>query len=241
MSAHHAGRRGMVASALTSAAGWLIEPAPAPEVVEPAPAHREPRPVVAVAGLRRGAGVTTLARALGAALGVRDPCGACVVTAAAGGASVPLGLPAGGRLSRRIAPFIDGRARPCGRLCLVEDADRACLSAVARDVAPLVLDVSDPAEAAAAVSVADHVLLVAGPETEPALAAVVAESLGLVGPPPLVVVNRSGRASERWAAEPHVPVPESRLAAQLAGAGREPRGPVGQAVAALAERVGGGA
>ena len=127
MSAHHAGRRGMVASALTSAAGWLIEPAPAPEAVEPAPAHREPRPVVAVAGLRRGAGVTTLARALGAALaGARSLW--CVRGHRRGRRRVgPARPPGGGRLSRRIAPFVDGRARPCGRLCLVEDADR-CVS-----------------------------------------------------------------------------------------------------------------
>ena len=79
-------------------------------------------------------------------------------------------------------------------------------------------------------------VLVAGPDAEPALAAVVAESLGVVGPRPVVVLNRCGRASGRWDAEPHVAVPESRLAAQLAGAGREPRGPVGEAVAALVDR-----
>ena len=126
--------------------------------------------------------------------------------------------------------------RACGRLCLVEDADPAALCAAARDLAPLVLDVAEPAGAAAAASVADLVVLVAGPDAEPALAAVVAESLGVVGPPPVVALNRCGRATGRWDAEPHIAVPESRLAAQLAGAGREPRGPLGQAMAALVDR-----
>ncbi len=132
---------------------------------------------------------------------------------------MPLGLPAAARLGRRIAPALAGRVRACGRLCLVEEADPAALCAAARDLAPLVLDVADPAGAAAAASLADRVVLVAGPDAEPALAAVVAESLGAVGPRPVVLLNRCGRASERWDAEPHVAVPESRLAAQLA-AGR---------------------
>ena len=102
----------------------------------------------------------------------------------------------------------------------------------------MVLDVSEPAEAAMAASVADHVVLVAGPEAEPSLAVVVAESLAMVGPRPAVLLNRGGRASERWAAEAHVALPESRLGAQLAGAGREPRGPMGDAVADLVEELG---
>jgi hypothetical protein len=189
--------------------------------------------VVAVAGLRRRVGTTTVARAIGTVLAGADPAGACVVTGGAGTAGVPLGLPAAGRLTRRIAPFVDGRVRACGRLCLVEGGDEVTVSAAARDVSPVVLDVSDPAEAAAAASLADHVVLVAGPESEPSLATVVAESLSLVGPAPAIVLNRCGRAADRWGSLPHVAVPESRLAAQLAAAGREPRRPVGQAVASL--------
>ena len=222
---------------LTSVIDWLVEPAPGP-AARPAAASEPPtvpRPVVAVAGLRRGAGVTTVARAIGAVLAGRDPAGACVVSCAGGLGSVPLGLPAAARLGRRIAPELAGRVRACGRLCLVEDAEPAALCAAARDLAPLVLDVADPAGAAPAASLADLVVLVAGPDAEPALAAVVAQSLGTVGPRPVVALNRCGRASARWDGEPHVGVPESRLAAQLAGAGREPRGPVGEAVAALVD------
>ena len=56
----------------------------------------------------------------------------------------------------------------------------------------MVLDVGEPAQAAAAASLADHVVLVAGPDAEPSLAAVVAESLAAVGPAPVIVVNRCG-------------------------------------------------
>jgi hypothetical protein len=222
-----------VASALTSVADWLVEPA-----ARPVTAHEPltlPPPVVAVAGLRRRAGVTTVARAVGAVLAGRDPSGACLVSSAAGTASVPLGLPAAARLGRRIAPVVEGRVRACGRLCLVEEADPAALCTAARELAPVVLDVAEPAAAAVAASLADRVVLVAGPEAEPALAAVVAESLGLVGPDPVVLLNRCGRASGDWAGVLHAAVPESRLAAQVAGAGREPRGPLGQAVAALVD------
>jgi hypothetical protein len=227
-----------VSSALTAVAGWLVEPEREEAGVAESPISAAPRPVVAVAGLRRGAGVTTVARAVGALLAAGDDCGACLVTTSGGISAVPLGLPAAGRLARQVARVADGRARACGRLCLVEEPDPAALSLAVRDMAPLVLDVADPAGAAAAASLADHVLLVAGPDAEPSLACVVAESLGLVGPAPVIVLNRGGRAADRWAGEPHMALPESRLAAQLAGAGREPRGPLGAAVQALADRIG---
>lgn len=230
--------RGIVANALTSVADWLVEPADEVVPVRERDPQAASRPVVAVAGLRRRAGATTVARAIGAALAASDPAGACVVTSPSGGGTVPLGLPAAGRLARRLTPLVIGRPRACGRLCLVDGADQAAVCAVALEFAPVVVDVATPAEAAAAASLADHVVLVAGPETEPALAAVIAESLAVVGPSPAIVVNRYGRALERWRAEDHVGLPESRLAAQLAAAGREPHGPMGDAVAELVGRWG---
>lgn len=234
-----------LSSALTAVAGWLVEPAPDPAgVAAAAPVADDfidpARPVVAVAGLRRRVGVTTLARAIGGLLAVREPAGACVVTCAGSGGSVPLGLPAAIRLGRRLAPVVGTRTRACGRLCLVESAEPAALCAASRALAPLVLDVSDPAQAATAASLADHVVLVAGPDAEPSLAAVVAESLAVVGPEPVIVINRARRGSEKWEEEPHVPVPESRLAAHFAAAGRDPSGPFGEAVAGLAARWAGG-
>ncbi len=235
-----AGGRTVIAAARASVVHWLVEPAPVPGAESAAGAGSElgtaPRPVVAVAGLRHRVGVTTLARAIGCALAARAPAGACVVSSDSGASPIPLGLPAAGRLGRRLAPLVGGRVRACGRLCLVEDADAATLCAASRELAPVVLDVADPAGAAAAAGLADHVALVAGPAAEPALAVVVAESLAVTGPTPAVLLNRAGRASERWAGGSQIEIPESRLAAQLAGAGREPRGPMGAAVSELVDR-----
>jgi len=223
-----------VLGALAAVAGWLVEPAAEPSVAGvQGDLERPVRPVVTVAGLRRRVGVTTVARAVGAVLAVREPAGACVVSAARAGTSVPLGAPAAARLGRRLAPVVGARTRACGRLCLVEEAEPAALCAASRGLAPVVLDVSEPARAAAAASLADHVVLVAGPDAEPSLAAVVAESLAAVGPAPVIVVNRAGRTAAAWTGERHVAIPESRVAAQLAAAGREPRGPFGDAAARL--------
>lgn len=236
MNAHSAaGRRGLLASALGAAAGWLIEPA---EPVEAggSQAPLEARAVVAVIGLSARCGGTTVARALGAELAARDPGGACAVTSTAAAGTVPLGLPGAARLARTLSPLFAGRARAYGRLCLVDAADRAALAAAVRRLAPLVLDVDDPAEASCAAALADQVLLVGSPATEPALASVLAEALRRVGPDPLAVLNRSGRDAERWDGRAVVRLPESRMGAQLALAGREPRGDLGRAIAELADR-----
>jgi len=236
MSANHALRgRGFVASALTTAAEWLIEPA------EPAEPKRsatplEARPVVAVIGLSTRCGATTVARALGAELASRDPGGACAVTSAEPAGAVPLGLPAASRLARALSPLVGSRVRACGRLCLIEEPDRVALVDATRYLAPLVVDVDERAEASAAAALADHVVLVGSPATEPALAAVLAESLRRVGPDPLTVLNRAGRERERWAGRGALELPDSRMGAQLAFAGREPRGALGRAIADVAAR-----
>ena len=228
-------RRGVVASALAAATDWLIEPAE-PREADRSPAPLEARPVVAVVGLSTRCGATTVARAVGAELAARDPAGACAVSSAAAAVTLPLGLPGAGRLTRTLAPLFAGRARPCGRLCLVEAPDAARLADAVRYLAPLVLDVDDPAEASAAAALADHVLLVGSPATEPALGAVLGESLARVGPDPLAVLNRAGREAERWEGRAEAELPDSRMGAQLALAGREPRGQLGRAVAELADR-----
>ena len=229
-----AAHRGVVASALSTAAGWLIEPAE-PAAAGRAPAPLEARPVVAVIGLGPRCGATTVARALGAELATREPAGACAVTSAGTG-SVPLGMPAAARLARSLSPLFAGRARACGRLCLVEDAEWRRLADAMRYLAPLVLDVDDPARSAAAVALADHVLLVGSPATEPALAAVLADSLARVGATPVPVLNRTDERAERWEGRAEAELPDSRMGAQLALAGREPRGRLGRAVALLADR-----
>jgi hypothetical protein len=179
-------------------------------------------------------GVTTVARALGAELAARRG-GACAVSSASAGGGIPLGLPAAARLARAMSDAAGVRARPVGRLCLVETRDPAELAAAGRGMGPLLLDVPDPAAAAAAASLADHVLLVAAPGDEPALAELVAGSLARVGPEPLVVVNRSGSLDARWRGRAAAALPEARMGAQLAQGGREPRGELGRAVGELAD------
>lgn len=218
---------------LAAAVDWLIEPAVPRD--EPAARSLEERPVIAVVGLRSRCGATTVARALAAELAVRDPAGASAVTAAAPGGAVPLGLPAAGRLARTLAPVSGGLSRPCGRLCLVQCADRAALASATRYLAPLVFDVEDPAEAHAAASLADRVVVVGTPEVEPALVTVVAASLGRVGSDAVVVLNRAG--SGEWDGVAELELPEARMGARLAHAGRQPGAQLGRAVAALADRV----
>ena len=236
MSARAAGSRGPVASVLAAAMDWLIEPAEAATPRdEPAIERLEERPVIAVVGLRSRCGATTVARALAAELAVRDPAGASAVTVTAPGGAVPLGLPAAGRLARTLAPVAGGLSRPCGRLCLVQCADRAALAGATRYLAPLVLDVEDPAEAHAAASLADRVVVVGTPAVEPALATAVAESLGRVGSDAVVVLNRG--AGDGWDGVAAVELPDARMGAHLALAGRQPGAQLGRAVAALADQV----
>lgn len=228
---------GPVAGALAAVAGWLVEPA---AVDEPSPEQRTwaqlgERPLVAVVGLARRCGTTTVARALGAELAARDPGGACAVTSSASGRMLPLGLPAGARLARTLAPLAGGRVRSCGRLCLVEGADRAALVEAVRHLAPLVMDVEHSSEAPVAAALAGTVILCGSAGVEEALAPVVAASLGRVGPDPVVVLNRAGPGAAWETAD--IELPDSRMGAQLALAGREPRGDLGRAVAELADIV----
>ncbi|NLT07303.1 MAG: hypothetical protein GXY03_13485 [Solirubrobacterales bacterium] len=235
-----AGRGGVLAAL----AGLFVEPAQEDQAVT-AVAHADDlavrRPVVAVAGFRRRCGTTTVARALAAELAARDATGAAVATAAAlASGGVPLGTPAAGRLGRAVQRALPTRTRVAGRLCLTLSAvgAEAELVGALRGIAPIVLDVDDPACASVAASLADAIVVVAGPATEPALAPVLAGSLARVGPPPIVVLNRARDADAGWDRHAAVALPESRMGAQLALAGREARGELGRAVARLADLVG---
>lgn len=229
-------RRGVAAAV----ASFLIEP-----IESDAPAVSQwPdgfRPVVAVAGLRRDCGVTTVARALATELALRDVGGAALVTAAGLG---PGGIPpmrtvAAGRLARAASRSLPSPTRAAGRLCVAECPEPADASwvDVARRLAPLVIDVKDHSDAAVAASLVDAVVLIASPSDEPALADVVSQSLGRVGPEPIVVLNRDLGDGDRWREQDLVRLPEARVAARLASAGRETRGAFGRSVEALAEQV----
>jgi hypothetical protein len=232
----------MRAGLLSAVADFLVEPLE-PAVPSGAEAElgwtRMARPVVAVAGLARRCGTTTVARALAAELALRNEGGAAIVsTEAVSGGGIPLGTPAAGRLGRAVQRSLPSQTRAVGRICLtVAGPDHATLVDAARDLAPLVLDVADPAQTSVAASLVDAVVLVGDPGTEPSLAAVLAESLCRVGPEPVIVLNRDRDADERWEGRCALRLPDARMGAQLALAGREARGELGRTVAQLADLV----
>jgi hypothetical protein len=225
--------RGPLAAALAAAGSWLLEPAePSPPVIVSAPASA--RPVIAVFGLARGCGATVVARALAAELASRDAAGAAAVHCESRAAGIPLATPAAGRLARRLADVPGAETRAVGRLCLIGGAHGAALADTARDVAPLVLDAGSAPLDGAAAAIADAVLTVATPAVTPALAAVAADCLARLGHEPIVVLNRAA-GEDRWAGRAARVLPDSRMGAQLALGGREARGELGRAVAALAD------
>ena len=247
-----AAREGLLARAV----GFFVEPGPAvlvqppPPTGAPSPAAVTPRPLVAVCGVRPGCGATTVARALAAELAGRDPLRSAVVAGSDARGALPLGTPAAARLARLVAERTGVEARPSGRLCLAREAEPPMLERALRGAASLVLDVGLRGMAPAAASLADHVVLVAEPGTEPALAEIVADSLGRIGPRPIIVLNRApsepggpATAAERlraapagaWSDRAHVVVPSSLPGARLALGCRGAGGAFGAAIAALAE------
>lgn len=208
-----------MATALAKAGAWLVEPAESAS----APLEIRARPAVAVVGLAPGCGTTTVARALAAELALRDPSGAAVVAGEDSGGAVPLGSAAAGRLARALGEPESGGLRTVGRLCLVASSTPARLSTALRHLAPVVFDVTYGGAPGVPASLADHVLLVASPAVEPALATVVAASLSRIGPEPRLVLNRAEEPGP-WAERADFLLAESRAGAQLALAGRQPRG-----------------
>ena len=225
---------------LRRAGEWLVEaPEGGDRRAEPLLPEAPPRtfPLLAVVGLARRSGATTLARALGVALAMREG-GAAVVASPERPAVVALGNsgPAG-RLAETLSGL--GHVRAAGRLCLTSATDAGQLRAATRTVAPAVIEVEPGAAAVDAARLVDRVVLVASPSLEPALAAAVAETIEALARAPLVVVNRAADQGT-WLGEADVLVPESRMGARLALAGREPRGLLGRAVDHVVELCGAG-
>jgi hypothetical protein len=192
-----------------------------------------PRPVVAVVGLAPRCGASTVARWVAAALAARDPEGAAIISTVAPRGAGALRMPGAARLARGLGARSLEPVRAAGRLCLVDSEVHSPLSIAATYLAPLILDVGHGVPPDAALSVADHVLLVASPEVEPALAEVVAQSIARSAPEPTVVLDRA-LEDARWDGRADVVLPESRLAARRAASGREARGEIGLAVGELA-------
>ena len=224
-----------VPSLLRRAGEWLVEPAPD---AAPARTHRltavPPRsyPLIGVVGLAHRCGATTLGRALAAHLASRNR-GAAVVASPARPAVVPLGSSApAAELTEALAELDDRRA--AGRLCLAACSDAELLASATRQIAPAVMEVEPGCAALDAARVLDRIVLVASPELQPALAAAVAETIAAVAELPVVAVNKASDHGP-WLMHADVLVPDSRVGARLALAGREPRGWLGKAVEQLAD------
>ena len=223
-----------VSNLLRRAGEWLVEPVP--DVAPARPQHLtvvppQNYPLVGVVGLARRCGATTLARALAAHLASLSG-GAAVVASPARPAVVPLGSSApAAELAETLAQLDDRRA--AGRLCLAACSDAELLASATRQVAPAVMEVEPGCAALDAAAVLDRIVLVASPALEPALAAAVAETIAAVAEPPLIAVNQATDHGP-WLMHADVLVPDSRVGARLALAGREPRGWLGKAVEQLA-------
>jgi len=228
--------RGLLTTALMQVERWLLEPADghADVASDPQPRAAALRRVTAVFGLAPHCGTTTVARALAIEHARRDPAHAAAVSCEEGSLAIPLATAPAIRLARTLGRPAEGQVRAVGRLCLLRSTDHLWLVDALAGIAPLVLDAGHSRSPAAAASLADNVVLVASPQVEPALAAVVAASLARVGPEPVTVVNRATDAG-RWDGRPVVLLPASRAEARLALAGREPRRAFGAAIAGLAE------
>jgi len=227
-----------IAAALAAAGAWLLEPAE-PGRAQTLTAPAALRPVVAVFGLARGCGTTVVARALAAELARRDAVGAAAVHSDSTAAGIPLATAAAARLARALAEVVGADTRAVGRLCLIDGADRELVVDCARHVAPLVLDSGATALGGAPAALADEVVVVATPAVEPALGSVATDYLGQMDREPIVVLNRvrpTSPPSTEWIDRAAHVLPESRMGAQLALSGREPRGLFGRAIAELADR-----
>jgi hypothetical protein len=226
----------VLAAALARAEAWLLEP-PAPRAPAP-PVEPSARPVVAVRGLARGCGASTVARALAAALARDDPAGASVLIGGPTGPGPRIASPAALRLARSLADIGCEGVRASGRVCLVSDGDLVATAPVACEC-PVVIDVAHTSPPAEGLGRADLAVLVASPAVESALTAAVETSLAAGGHRVEVVVNRvdprEPAPTSTTLGEP-LSIGESRLAAQLALACREARGPFADPIAELADR-----
>ncbi|HEX2414597.1 MAG TPA: hypothetical protein VHJ37_05210 [Thermoleophilaceae bacterium] len=236
-----AGRR-FLSVVLATAEGLFLEPAEPRGLPVPL-APRAARTVVAIYGLAPGCGTSTVARALAAELGRRDPSGAAGLMCEARASAIPLATPDASRLARAFEELPGTVTRAVGRLALVRIGDPLALAESARHLAPLVLDAGSSALGGVPAAVADLSVIVSTPSIEPSLARVAAECLQRVGPAPVVVLNRAKQGVEPSPSQPGsgygndlVVLPESRVGAQLALGGREARGELGRAVATLADR-----
>jgi hypothetical protein len=228
MSAHSASQRGGWLSALVAqVSDYVFE-----EVEERVEQPQElvAHPVVAVVAAAPRSGTTTVARLLAAEFASRGDGSALVL----GSARSRRGSPPS-RAAARLVTALRGalEVQPLGRICIAASSDRAAEVSAARYLAPVVLDVPADGSAAGVAAVADRIAVVSAATGEPALLDAVAT---VIGGESLKVVNRVTDAGE-WDGRADVQLPESRLAARAAGMGTRALGPLGSAIAALADAL----
>jgi hypothetical protein len=237
-------RAGPVTALVARAEAWLLEPSNAG--VDPASdsngrltpggeGQEEPLrvpPVVAVVGLGRGVGGTTVARALAGRLARSDPSGAAILFSEGPAPRPALAARSAAGLAEQLGELGCDGARTAGRLVLAPASEPLAPVAAERPAA-IVVDIRHGEGAAPALAIADHAALVARPDVEAALVATVERSLRAGGIGVTLVMNRSlGEPDDGRA----VPIAESRLAARAALACRGPRGAFAAPIAELAER-----
>lgn len=193
----------------------------------------EPFPVVAVVSAACKSGVTTVARLLAAELAGRYEDTAVVWSAEPAGRR---GAPPS-RGASRLATALRAGAGPTsavGRLCLASGDAPERVTASARYLAPVVLDVAPDGSATSVAGLADVAVVVAAAADEPALPRTVALALG--NRRVLLVAGRAG-AEPGWEDDADVVVPDSRIAARAATLGARAVGPLGAAIAELADAL----
>jgi hypothetical protein len=210
-------------------AAYVLQPAE--DTIEVEPVELEPFPVIAVVSAAPKSGATTVARLLAAELAARED-GVAVVTS---GTEPPRrgGPPARAALRLATALRASADVRPIGRLCVAAGFDHEALVNAARYLAPVVLDVPPDGSAASVARIADAVAVVAAGSSEPALPAAVALVLG---GEPVKVANRVVDPAG-WEGRADVLIPDSRIAARAAPLGTRPLGPLGAAIADLADAL----
>jgi len=198
--------------------------------VEPAPVPLEPQPVVAIVSAARKSGASTLARLLAAEMAARTG-GAALVTSP----TQPRRPAPPSRAAIRLATALTGAAepQPLGRLCIAGARELEKVVNAARYLAPVVLDLPPDGFAAASIAVADRVAVVAGASAEPPLLDAVAM---VIAGDPIRIVNRVADSSG-WIGHADLLLPESKLGARAAAIGVRARGPLGSAIADLADSL----
>jgi hypothetical protein len=222
----------LLAAALARAQGYLLEPAARPAPVREAPLELPPGvPVqVAVTGLSRGAGASTVAAGVALALLVPGTRPSHLVSIAAPGDRPRASL---GPLVRwELPPALRGADELAGY------GTTLARLASARDGAAVVWDVpcDEMPRASGLVDACDALVCVAAGSAEPVLSSIVRDMLAERHGHVVLAANRV-RDPEAWSGRCAAAVPESRLAAALIARGRAPGGGVGEALARIAAIV----